>query len=153
MSTIIRWNPIREMAAMQSAMDRIFDNTWRSFGGLEGVGSALALDVHENDQQYSVTTALPGLKPEQIEITLHDGTLTISGEYERAQTDENTRVLIQERSYGKFSRSITLPQAVDADNVQAQFDNGVLTLTLPKTAEAQPRRISVSSSPALKSGK
>jgi HSP20 family protein len=140
--TIVRWNPIREMASMQNAIDRIFDETWRSVRP-SFTGDALALDVHENENHYTVITALPGLKPEQISVSLHDGVLTISGEMEQTRTEENVRVLLQERAYGKFSRSVRLPQAIDGENVQASYDNGVLTLTLPKTPEAKPRQIPV----------
>lgn len=144
MTTIVRWNPIREMAAMQSAMDRLFEENWR--GARPSVaGNALALDVHENDQAYVVHTSLPGVDADKINISFKDDVLTISGEVEQVKTseDQNTRVLLSERSYGKFSRSIRLAQAVDADKVEATYENGVLTLTLPKTPEAQPRQIPV----------
>ncbi len=137
--TVVRWNPVREMLAMQTALDRMFEDTRR--GSFEG-GSALALDVHEDEQSYTVETALPGVQPDNINVSLHDGILTITGEIP-AQTRENSRTLMQERVYGKFSRSIRLPMAVDSGKVEASFDNGVLTLTLPKTEEAQPRQIPV----------
>src|SRR6185295_1261015 len=133
------WNPIREMLAMQTALDRMFDDTRR--GGFDS-GSALALDVHEDDQNYHVVTSLPGVKPDNINVSLHDGVLTITGEIPE-ETRENTQTLMRERSYGKFSRSIRLPMAVDSNKVEASFDNGVLTLTLPKTEEAQPKQIPV----------
>ena len=144
MTTIVRWNPIREMAAMQSAVDRLFEETWR--GSRPSLaGNALALDVHENDQAYVVHTSLPGVEADKINISFQDDVLTISGEVEQVKTneDQNMRVLLSERSYGKFSRSIRLAQAIDADKVEANYENGVLTLTLPKTPEAQPRQIPV----------
>ena len=144
MTKLVRWNPVREMAAMQSAMDRLFDETWR--GARPTVaGNALALDVYETDKAYTVLTALPGVNPDQINISYQDDVLTISGEVEQPKFNEgeNTRVLVFERSYGKFSRSIRLAQDIDADNVQADYENGVLTLTLPKAPEAQPRLIQV----------
>ncbi|MFW5748630.1 MAG: Hsp20/alpha crystallin family protein [Chloroflexota bacterium] len=142
MSTIIRWNPVREMAAMQSAMDRLFDETWRSARTGNG-GSALAVDVHETDSTYTVVANLPGVNPDAISVSLHDGVLTIAAEIARAERDENARVLVQERSYGKFSRSLNLPQPVDSDKVEASYDDGVLTLALPKVPEVQPRQIPV----------
>ncbi|MBZ0286005.1 MAG: Hsp20/alpha crystallin family protein [Anaerolineae bacterium] len=142
MTTIVRWNPIREMAAMQSAMDRLFEQSWR--GAQPTVaGNALALDVYENDQAYLVHTSLPGVNADQINISFQDDVLTISGEVEQANVEQNTRVLLSERSYGKFSRSIRLAQAIDADKVEATYENGVLSLTLPKAPEAQPRMIPV----------
>lgn len=136
--SIVRWNPIREMLAMQTALDRMFEDTRR--GGFEG--NALALDVHEDDKTYTVVTSLPGVKPENINVSIQDGVLTITGEIP-AQTTENTRTLMQERTYGKFTRSIRLPMMVNNNKVEASFDNGVLTLTLPKAEEAQPKQIAV----------
>lgn len=143
MSIIIRRNPIRDMAAMQSAMDRMFEDAWRGFQPFSTVEGLLALDVHETDNAYTVVANLPGLSAEAFNVTLHDGTLTISGELPQQQVAEGTRVLMQERSFGKFSRSIALPQPVDADAVEANYDNGVLTLNLPKAAHVQPRQIAV----------
>jgi HSP20 family protein len=150
MATVVRWNPIREMAAMQSAMDRLFEDTWRNTRSNFN-GNALALDVHETDAAYTIFAALPGLDPDHINVNLHDGVLTISAELPEPTVEENVRVLLRERIYGKFSRSITLPQAVDIDNVEAAYENGVLALTLPKTPEAQPRTIPIRTSKMLQS--
>ncbi len=149
MSKIIRWNPVREMAAMQSAMDRLFDETWRGTRPTVA-GNSLALDVYENDQNYSVYAEIPGMHPDQISISYQDDVLTISGEVEQPKFNEsdNSRVLVFERSYGKFSRSIRLAQPIDIDQVDANYENGVLTLTLPKAPEAQPRMIAVKSNGA-----
>ena len=138
MSTIIRWNPMREMAAWQNTMDRLFDEALR--GSTE---NTLALDVNETDKGYTVVANLPGVNADHVNVNLHDGVLTISAETAEEETKEEGRVLIRERRAGKFSRSINLPQPVDADNVEAQFENGVLTLDLPKVPEVQPRQIPV----------
>ncbi|MDX1993553.1 MAG: Hsp20/alpha crystallin family protein [bacterium] len=149
MSTIVRWNPIREMAAMQNMIDRMFDDTWRNVRPTLA-GNALALDVHETANAYTVTTALPGLNAEQINVHFQDGVLTISGELNAPEPAENTRVLLQERVYGRFSRSVTLPMAVNVEGVEATFENGILTLTLPKAPEAQPRTIPVRTNGTLR---
>ncbi len=141
MTTLVRWYPLRDMAAMQSALDRLFDDTWR---GLRNSGSTLPLDVHETDQEYLVSAALPGVAAENVNISLHDDLLTISGEVPQHSV-ENSHALILERTYGKFERSIRLPQPVDLNGVVASMDDGVLTLHLPKTPEAQPRTIPVKS--------
>src|SRR5579871_953912 len=141
MTTVVRWNPIQDMAAMQCALDRLFDETWRNLRNSTDAG-ALALDVHETDQAYVISAALPGVSADAVNINLRDGVLTISGEVPQA-THENSRALMLERAYGKFQRVIRLPQPIDANNVEANIENGVLTLTLPKTAEAQPRTIPV----------
>ncbi|MCB9455427.1 MAG: Hsp20/alpha crystallin family protein [Anaerolineaceae bacterium] len=154
MSTIIRWNPFREAVAMQNAMDRVFDDNWRSlrpvWQNAQSGSFALALDVAETDTAYSVTAEIPGIPSENIHVKLHDGILTITAEHNEEHTEEQEgRVLLQERRYGKFSRSVRLPQVVDTEKVEAVYNNGVLTLTLPKAAEAQPRMIPVS----VKNGK
>lgn len=143
MTTVVRWNPAREMAAMQNTLDRLFDENWRA--ARNGAhASNLALDVHETDQAYFVSAVVPGVTAEALNISLHDGILTISGEISQP-THENARALLLERGYGKFQRSIRLPLAVDASAVEASIENGVLTLTLPKAPEAQPRQIPVKS--------
>lgn len=141
MTTVVRWNPVREMAAMQSALDRLFDETWRGTRTAANIGS-LALDVHETDTAYLVSAALPGVSAESVNISLHDGVLTIAAEVPQL-TPENSRALMLERGYGKVQRSIRLPQPIDANAVEATMENGVLSLTLNKTVEAQPRTIPV----------
>lgn len=140
MSTVIRWNPIRELAAMQTAMDRIFDETCRNFND---TAHSLMLDVRENDGAYTIIANLPGMNPDDININLHDGLLTIVADIPAPAVDEDTRVLVNERVYGKFARRLNLRQPVDADNIDATYENGVLTLVIPKTPEAQPRQIPV----------
>lgn len=144
MSTIVRWNPFREMAAMQSALDRFFDDSWRTTWP-EFAGNTLAFDVYDSDQAYTAIVALPGLNAEQINVKLHDGALTINAEMPQPQAPENARPLLQERTFGKFTRTISLPQPVNADQVEAVYENGILTLTLPKVPEVQPKQIAVKS--------
>ena len=145
-TNIVRWNPFREMASMQSAMDRMFDDAWRgnwpsstSFSGFDSP----ALDIHETDTAYEVGVPLPGVNPEDINVRMQNGTLTISGELPQPKVQDNRKVVVQERYYGKFSRSVSLPQSVDTNKVEATYDNGVLNLTLPKLPEAQPKQITV----------
>jgi HSP20 family protein len=145
MSNLIRWNPFREMAAMQSAMDRLFDDAWRGWPTtLSGANlNSLAFDVHETDSGYTVTTALPGVKPENINVKMQDGVLTVNAEIPQPEAAENTRPLMQERLWGHFSRSISLPHSVNGDQVEATYEDGILTLTLPKAPEAQPKLIAI----------
>jgi HSP20 family protein len=139
---IARWNPIREMAAMQNAMDRLFDETWRSTRpGYSG--STLALDMTDNGDSYSITADIPGVQADNINVNVHDGVLTISAELQEPQFEEDVRVLLQERPYGQFARSINLPQPVDTEKIDATYEEGVLTLTIPKVPEVQPRTITV----------
>ncbi len=145
MSNLTRWNPIREMAAMQTLMDRMFDDTWRSLRSANELeGSSLALDIHEDKTSYTVVTSLPGVNADQINISLHDDFLTIEAELPEKKIErEEVRTLVQERVYGKYSRRVRLPQPVNAEKVEAQYEDGVLTLTLPKAENALPRSIPV----------
>jgi HSP20 family protein len=102
------------------------------------------LDVKEDKDGYTVRVEVPGVKREEIEVSLDDGALTISGERKAEEVQEGTEVLRQERYHGKFSRVITLPTAVAADKVKAQYKDGVLTVTLAKAEEAKPKQINVS---------
>ncbi|MCK6577785.1 MAG: Hsp20/alpha crystallin family protein [Anaerolineae bacterium] len=141
MSTIIRWNPIREMAVMQNALDRLFEEAWSGARSNTAV-STLPLDVYENDAAYMVSASVPGLTADQIQVNFHDGVLTIAGEIPQ-ETREDARAILLERTFGKFQRSVRLPLAVSIDNIEASLENGILKLTLPKTPEVQPRQIPV----------
>jgi HSP20 family protein len=145
MTTIVRWNPFREMAAMQGALDRMFDQSWRTALPTFNGGNMLAFDAFETDAAYTVTVALPGVNADQINVRLHDGTLTVSADVPQPAVPENAHLLLQERPFGQFSRSIALPQPVNADQVEAAYEDGILTLTLPKSPEAQPKMISIKS--------
>ena len=142
---ITRWSPLREMATMQNMMDRWFDQNWRPFFTEEGrVGAnLLALDIHENDQHYVVKTDLPGVKPENIQIKQEGEYLLIDAEIPEHEIEEGTRSLVKERRYGRYSRRIRLPEHVDFDKADASYNDGILTLNLPKAAEAQPKTIQV----------
>lgn len=143
MNKLARWNPIREMMTMQSALDRLFDETWRPYEGNLGE-FGLAIDVEENDQQYIVRTDLPGVQADHINVRMDGGYLMIEAEIpEQIEEKKEGRTLVKERRYGKFSRRLQIPQPIKVDQVEAHFENGVLTLTLPKSPEAQPRQISI----------
>lgn len=145
---ITPWNPLRDMATMQSALDRIFEDTVRGLnqpGNLVGGGNWLALDVYEQNDMYIVEADVPGLSPDAIDVTVQKRTLTISGEVIHQERTDDTRELLRERVHGRFSRSITLPDHIDVDRVDAQYQDGVLTLTLPKAEEAKPRQIAINS--------
>ena len=141
MATLTRWNPIREAAAMQSSLDRLFDETWRTTWPTTAV-NALPVDLYETSNGYQAVVAIPGVTQDQINIRFENGVLTISAEIPQMQL-ENARVLIQERGYGRYSRAITLPEFVDVDKADAHYENGLLTLILPKRPEAQPKMIAV----------
>lgn len=147
MANIRRWSPFRDMMAMQTAMDRVFDemrNRWEDTES--GWGYNLALDVDEDNDAYLVTTDLPGVNPEDIDVRFENGVLTINAEVNERTTEENgSKSLVRERRWGRFSRSIRLPQNINVEDVDATYENGVLTLNLPKSEEAKPRQIEVKS--------
>lgn len=145
MATVVRWTPIRELTQMQDAMDRLFDEAWRGTrrNGENGTGYTFPFDLHESDTAYTIFAELPGVNPDQINISVRDGVLTINAEAFQPSVEEEARVLRQERVFGHFSRSIRLPEHVNPDEVEAVYENGVLALTLPKAPEAQPRTIPV----------
>ena len=121
---------------LQDELDRLF--------GSQPSAWAPALDVRENKDNFVIRTELPGLKREEIDVTLQDDTLVISGERQAEKTAEGVEVHRQERYYGKFQRALALPELVAADKVKAEYKDGVLTVTLPKTEAAKPRKIDVS---------
>jgi HSP20 family protein len=144
-----RWDPFREMNQLRRAMDRVFDDTlerrWsdQDMGMFDQTYSALALDVLENDDAFLVKAALPGIDPKDLDITYTNDTLTIQGEMKEEQEKEGERYHLRERFFGKFYRQVRLPSAVDANRIQANVENGVLTLTLPKSEEVKPKKITV----------
>lgn len=140
---ITRWNPMRDMIEMQNQIDRMFDDAWKP---LYSQDNLLPLDVDETETGYTISAAVPGMNPEDIHVNIQDNVLTISGESnsETERKDENgERVLMRERRYGKFSRSVCLARPVNADGVEASYENGVLMLSVPKDEKAAPRRIPV----------
>lgn len=132
---------------LREAMNRLFDDALiDAAGGGEGgrlSGLAPQLDVSEGDEEYIVSVALPGVKPDDVEITVDRGTLAIRGELRADQEIKDEQYLYRERSFGKFTRSITLPDQVQADAAEANFENGILRLRLPKAEELKPRRIRI----------
>ena len=124
------------LSSLQDELDRLFESPL--------TGWAPALDVHEDKDSFIVRTELPGLQREDIEVSLHDGALVISGERRAEKVAEGVEIHRQERYYGKFQRALTLPTPVAADKIKAQYRDGVLTVTLPKVEEAKPKKIDVS---------
>jgi HSP20 family protein len=132
----LAWPTFGRLSNLQDELDRLFETPLTAW--------APALDVHEDKDNFSIRVELPGMKREDIEVTLQDGALVITGERKEEKVTEGTAVHRQERFYGKFSRALTLPAAVAGDKVKAQYKDGILTVTLPKAEEAKPKAISVS---------
>jgi len=154
MASLTRWDPFREMTVMRNWMDRFLDEG--RFGSQamgQGDGSyGLALDVSENEDSYIVRASIPGIDPEDLDITINNNVLTIKGETSEEEEEEDERYHVRERRFGVFVRSIVLPSSVDRENVEATYEDGVLTLRLPKSEESRPRRISVNPNQMLTAG-
>jgi HSP20 family protein len=148
MADLIRWDPVRDMVSLRDAMDRLFEESFvRPRGAwptLTGGEQTLALDVYETDDDLVVEASLPGVKPEEVDISIVGNTLIIKGEHEeKHEKQEEGKYYSRERRYGAFQRSMSLPVDVNADKAQATFEDGVLKLSLPKAEEAKPKRIEV----------
>jgi HSP20 family protein len=140
------WDPITDLVTMQQAMDRLFEDSLarRTPGWRRGEGvAALPLDVYSTAEDLVIQASVPGLNPDDVEITIEGESLTIKGET-RAPLD-NVEYQIQERHYGPFSRTVTLNIPVQAEQAEAFFDKGVLTLTIPKAQAIRPKVIKVRS--------
>jgi HSP20 family protein len=142
---IERWDPFREAVSLSDAMNLLFRERFvRPSNGTGQTGSTmLPLDVSENENEFVVKASLPGVKPEDVQITVHGDTLTIQGESKFVEEKEGEQWHLRERRFGSFQRSISLPTAVNSDKAQAQFEHGVLSLTLPKAEGAKPRQIKI----------
>jgi len=144
MSNMVRWDPFREMMGLRRAMDRLFDDALASSSGeWQPLAWNLALDVIENENEYVVKASVPGLKPEDLDITFENKVLVIKGDLKEEKDAEEGNYHLRERRYGSFSRSLTLPSNVKADQIQASYTDGVLKLQLPKAEESKPKRIAI----------
>jgi HSP20 family protein len=134
------------MMSLRDEMNRLIEQAFDGGSLAQWQSTAnwgLAVDVSENDDAFIVTASVPGMNPDDLDITISDNILTIKGETESDETIKDEQYHIRERRYGSFGRSITLPVTVNAEDVSANYENGVLTLTVPKAEEVKPRRIAV----------
>lgn len=137
------FSPLARLSAFQQEVDRLFDLS--PFTGSHGnVGWSPALDLHQDKDSFFVKAELPGMKKEDITLSLHDGLLTLSGERQHEKAHDEKSSLRNERFFGRFERTITLPMQVDGTRVQAAYEDGILTVTLPKAEAAKPRQIEIS---------
>ena len=140
---LTRWDPFRDLVSMRRAMDRLMEN---SLSDERDVTSewGLPLDVVEDENAFIVKASLPGIKPEDLDITYSKGMLTIKGEIKDEGETTKGQYHLRERRYGTFSRSLALPTTINAENIQADYNDGILTLKLPKAEEVKPKRIAIS---------
>lgn len=139
-----RWEPFRDMLSLRDAMQQLLEESFVRVGGARAGGAQqLALDVHEEDNGYVVRASLPGFRPEEIQVNVVGDTLTIRAERQGESEQPRGDYLVRERHAGVVQRSFSLPAQIDSEAVEADYEHGVLTLTLPKSPTVQPRRIQV----------
>ena len=145
MSNLIRWEPAREMMTLREAMDRLFDDAFTSpLSTRNGWSMATpAIDMYQTDNEVVVKAAVPGFKADEVQINVTGDVLTIKGESKHEEEKKDRSWQIREHRWGAFERSITLPTGVISDRATADFENGILTITLPKSEKVKPKTITV----------
>ncbi len=147
MTLLTRWEPTREYTNLQNQMNRLLAGLGSASDDLLSTGFVPAVDIYEDEHAITLKVEVPGIEENDIDVLLENQTLTLRGErkFEKEEKEENFHRI--ERRYGSFTRSFTLPNTVDTANVKAEYANGVLSVRLPKRAEAKPRQIKVGVSP------
>jgi HSP20 family protein len=147
---LVRWNPINEFSSLQSQMNRFFQEALGNspFESSRTTNWTPVADICETDESLFVKVELPGVDPKMVDVRLENNILTIRGQREFDQGNEKTSYHRIERTYGMFSRAFALPVSVDPDNIRAEFKNGLLTVTLPKSERARPKRIEIAAATA-----
>ncbi len=146
MSNLTRWEPMRDVITLRDAMDRLFDEAftrpWELRDGMHGAAGP-AIDMYQTENDVVVKAAVPGIKPEDVQINVTGEMLTIKGETREKNEVKDKAYHIREQRWGSFERSISLPTLIMADKAKAEFEDGVLTITLPKAEEVKPKTITV----------
>jgi len=145
---LIRWEPVRELNTLQSEMNRLFNTLFDAPAGGDGGGTLRrwipAMDLVETDEAFVLRADLPGLSEGDVNIELEDNVLTVSGERKSEHEQRKEGYFRVERASGSFSRSLTLPEGVNPESIDASFDRGVLEVRIPKPEERKPRKVAIS---------
>lgn len=145
MTLIRRSSPFGDLLSLRQAMDRLFEESFvnpRSWTAL-GETQIVPMDVYQTRDDFVVEAHLPGVKPEDVDITVEGGTLTLVGETQSSRRDEEGTTVLQEIRRGRFSRTLSLPEGLQPDRASATFEDGVLTLRIPKAEQVKPRQIKI----------
>jgi len=140
---LTRWDPFQEMLNLRRTVDRLFDNVGADQDWAQPSMWGLAVDMVENKDDFIVKASVPGINPDDLDISYADDTLTIKGEIKSDNEVKENQYHMRERRYGSFARSITLSTKIKGDAIEASYQNGVVTLRLPKAEEVKPKRISI----------
>ena len=143
MSNLIRWEPAREMMSLREAMDRLFDDAFTHPLSIRDAWSVPAIDMYQTDDEIVVKAALPGIKADEVSINVTGEVLTLKGEVKHDEEKKEKAWHIREQRYGSFERSVVLPTEVVADKAKADFENGILAITLPKAETRKPKIINI----------
>jgi|tagenome__1003787_1003787.scaffolds.fasta_scaffold20865469_2 HSP20 family protein len=146
MTLMTGFRPLRDFMTLRDAVDRLFDDNFVNPGNLyslTGGGRHLPIDVYETQDELVVRAHVPGVTPDELEINYQQGVLTLRATTKPVEAKDGWRWYVRELGAGEVTRQITLPREIDVDHATASFENGVLTLTLPKSAAAKPRRIEI----------
>jgi HSP20 family protein len=144
MTKIIRFEPTREMVSLRDAMDRLFDDAFMRPSSLASSNwQAPAVDMYQTNDEIVIKVALPGIKAEEVQISVTGEVLTLKGEVKQDEETEEKTYHIREQRWGVFERTIMLPTDVVADKAKANFEDGILTISLPKAEEVRPKTITV----------
>ncbi len=144
MADLIRWNPMDDLFDIQDNINRVFGNYLSARGPqARGIGWMPPVDITESENEYNIKADIPGMKKEDIKISLEDNTLSISGERKEEKEEKGTNFVKKEKSFGSFMRTFALPHSVDAKGIKASYKEGVLNITVPKSEESKPREIKI----------
>lgn len=145
MSNLTRWEPAREMMTLREAMDRLFDDAFTQPLSMRDSWSAStpAVDMYQTDDEIVVKASLPGIKADEVQINITGDVLTLKGEVNHEEEKNDKAWHIREQRWGSFQRSVALPTNVVSDKAKAEFENGILVITLPKAEEVKPKTITI----------
>jgi HSP20 family protein len=146
---LVRWEPVREITSIQNEMNRLFNTFFDTPTAAEGGNGTSArrwipaMDLVETEDAFVLKADLPGVTESDVNVEIEDNVLTVSGERKAEHEDKREGYVRVERSYGSFHRSLTLPEGIDPEGVQASFENGVLDIRIPKPEERKPRKVAI----------
>jgi HSP20 family protein len=146
---LVRWDPFRDLVSIQDELNRLFGRTFAGGESMRPTATGAwmpAMDVYETEGSIVAKVELPGIEPKDVDVSVEDQTLTVTGKREFSSEVNEDSYHRVERRYGSFTRSITLPQTADVEKVSASFDKGVLTIEVPKHERAKPKRIQIKAS-------
>ncbi len=143
MSNLTRWEPARKMMTLREAMNRLFDDAFTHPLSIRDSWSAPAIDMYQTDDEVIVKAAMPGIKADEVQINITGDVLTLKSEVKHEEEQRDKAWHIREQRWGSFQRSVTLPTNVVSDKAKAEFENGILTITLPKAEGVRPKTITI----------